>query len=96
MAEDRWPNLYNSKGPCVLKFSVHNAQRSLCNHHRSIGSWGSGVLQVPQLLQGRGLVGVQGAKPLETLRILYFTVPEKELKTRLKTISYHGEILPVL
>ena len=40
--------------------------------------------------------GGAGGEPPETLRILYFTVPEKELKTRLKTLSYHGEILPVL
>ena len=39
---------------------------------------------------------MQGAKPLEALSILYFTVPGKGLKTRLKTLSYHGEILPVL
>ena len=39
---------------------------------------------------------MQWAKPPEALRILYFTVPEKGLKIRLKTLSYHGEILPVL
>ena len=33
---------------------------------------------------------------VQALRMLYFTVPEKGIKTRIKMLSYHCEILPVL
>ena len=53
MVEDPWSNLYNSKGPCVLKFSVHNDEGHYCNHHRSIGSWGSGGAVSPPAASGQ-------------------------------------------
>ena len=80
MVEDQWPNTTQK---ARVSFNVYSDRMSLCNHHRS-------------LLNTAGGMGVQGAKPPEALRIMYFTVPEKGLKTSLKTLSYHGEILPVL
>ena len=68
------------------------------SHHRSLfnAAGGLGVLQVPQLLQGRGLVGVQGGEAPGSSENIVFYSTEKGLKRRLKTLSYHGEILPDL
>ena len=52
-----------------------------------------GVLQVPQLLQGRCLVGGAGGKAPRSSDNIVFYSTGKGLKTRLKTLSYHGEIL---
>ena len=82
---------YNSKGSCV--FQCAHYAITIGHYSIQLGVWGA---VSPPAASGRGLVGVQGAKPPEALRILYFTVPEKGLKTRLQTLLYHGEILPVL
>ena len=45
----------------------------------------------------RSLLNIgEGGEAPRSSENLVFTVPEKGLKTRLKTLSYHGEILPVL
>ena len=49
---------------------TYNDRRSL---HNIAGGLGGAIS--PQPVQGRALVGVQGAKPLEAPKNLHFTVP---------------------
>ena len=78
MVEDPWPNLCNSKGPCVLKFSVQNDRRSLCNHHRSIGSWRSGGAVSPPAASGqRPGGGVGGEASGNSENIVFYSTGKR-------------------
>ena len=73
----------NWAGQCEIVGGVGLSCRgTICNDQRSllIPAVGLGVLRAPQQVQGRILVEVQVAKPLEASGILHFLVAENGLK----------------
>ena len=88
MVEGPWPN--TTQEAC-MSFNVHNDCRSLL---KTPGVWG--CCKPPSGSRAEPWWGCRGAKSPEALRILHFTVPERMLKTGLKTLSYYDAFLPVL